>query len=178
MTTNALVLTPWMQPHQTASWEEAVTLVYLRKAEALEHYDATVSSPSITLRIPAVVRLKTMLVRFKSDVKFSRINVYTRDGFRCQYCGRKRPMKGLNYDHVLPRAKGGKTNWENIVSSCLECNERKDCRTPEEAGMRLLKRPIRPKSLPVASVFVLPRELPDVWKPYLDAAAGTLEHAG
>lgn len=167
MTTDALVLTPWMQPHQVACWEEAVTLVYLRKADALERYEATVSSPTVTLHIPAVVRLKTMLARLKTDVKFSRVNVYTRDGHRCQYCRKKCEMSGLNYDHVVPRAKGGRTTWENIVTSCLACNERKDCRTPEEAGMRLLKKPVRPRSLPIAGVFVPPPDVPELWRPYL-----------
>ena len=167
MTTNCLVLTPWMQPHQAVSWQEAVTIVYLKKAEVLEQYDAFVSSPSVRLRIPAVVRLKKMIARVKSDVKFSRINVYTRDGFRCQYCGLKRTMKHLNYDHVLPRSQGGKTVWENIVTSCIRCNLQKDCRTPEQAGMRLLRKPIKPKSLPLSGTFVLPTDVPAVWASYL-----------
>ena len=125
MPTDCLVLTPWMQPHQTVSWQEAVTLVYTKKGQPIEHYDEFVSSPSTTIQLPAVIRLKMMIATMKSDVKFSRINVYTRDGFRCQYCRVKKPMKGLNYDHVIPRAHGGKTSWENIVTSCIACNLKK-----------------------------------------------------
>jgi 5-methylcytosine-specific restriction endonuclease McrA len=167
MTTDCLVLTPWMQPHQIVSWEESVTLVYLKKGEAIEKYDAVVSSPSISFHIPAVLRLKKMLARIKSDVKFSRINVYTRDGFRCQYCGKKRVMKSLNYDHVVPRSRGGLTIWENIVTCCIPCNLGKDNKTPEEAGMKLIKRPVKPKSLPLSGTFLLPVKVPELWKPYV-----------
>ncbi len=142
----------------------------------LEHYDAFVSSPSVRLQVPAVVRLRKMIARVKADVKFSRINVYTRDGFRCQYCGLKRTTKHLNYDHVLPRSQGGKTVWDNIVTSCISCNLRKDCRTPEQAGMRLLKRPTKPKTLPLSGTFVLPKDVPGPWMPYL--GQGVLEDAG
>jgi len=176
MATNCLVLTPWMAPHQTASWQEAVTLVYLKKADALEHYDAHVSSPSMTIQLPAVVRLRKAIVRNKTDVKFSRINVYTRDGFRCQYCGLKRPMKNLNYDHVLPRSQGGKTLWENIVTSCIPCNLKKDCKTPEQAGMHLRKRPVKPKSLPMTGTFIPPADVSELWLPYLEQ--GVLDDVG
>ncbi len=171
MSTDCLILTPWMAPHQSVCWEEAVTLVYLKKADVLERYDAHVSSPSTTIQIPAVVRLKKTIARHKSDVKFSRINVYTRDGFRCQYCGSKRTMRNLNYDHVVPRSLGGPTTWENIVTSCIPCNLKKDCRTPEQAGMRLLKWPSRPRSLPLSGTFLPPKDVPDLWLPYLAPAA-------
>ena len=167
-TTDCLVLTPWMQPHQTISWEEAITLVYLDKAEALEHYDATVSSPSMTLHIPAVIRLKKKVALRKKDVKFSRANVYERDGYRCQFCGEKKSARQLTYDHVVPYSRGGKTEWTNIVTACGTCNRRKANRTPEEAGMRLLKKPIVPKALPLSGVFALPRIVPPSWLPYLE----------
>lgn len=176
MTSDCLILTPWMHPHQTVSWEEAVTIVYLKKGEALEHYEAHVSSPSVTIQLPAVIRLRSMVARLKTDVKFSRINVYTRDGFRCQYCGLKKTMKQLNYDHVLPRSQGGKTNWDNIVTSCFKCNLKKDCMTPEQAGMKLLKRPSRPKSLPLTGTFILPRRVPELWRPYIQT--GVLDETG
>jgi 5-methylcytosine-specific restriction endonuclease McrA len=171
LTTNCLVLTPWMQPHQSIEWQEAVTLVFLGKVEALEHYDAVVSSPSVTVHIPAVARLKKHVSRTKRDVKFSRMNVYTRDGFRCQFCGEKKAQRLLTYDHVVPFSRGGKTEWTNIVTACGGCNRRKANRTPEEAGMRLLKRPVRPKALPLAGVFALPSVVPVQWLPYLEESA-------
>jgi 5-methylcytosine-specific restriction endonuclease McrA len=76
-------------------------------------------------------------------------------------------MRALNYDHVLPRVRGGRTEWENIVTSCYACNDRKGSRTPEEAGMKLLRKPSKPKTLPVASTFYVDTaEIPPVWQPF------------
>jgi len=167
MTTNCLVLTPWMQPHQSVVWQEAVTLVFLGKAEALEHHDAVVSSPSITIQLPAVARLKKTVSRMKKDVKFSRLNVYARDGFRCQFCGEKKAQRLLTYDHVLPFSRGGKTEWTNIVTACQDCNLRKGARTPEQAGMRLLSRPVQPRWVPAVTITVSSRSVPEAWRDYL-----------
>ena len=162
-----LLLTAWMAPHKIIAWERAVVLLVLDKVDVLEEYDEEIRSLSWALRTPAVVRLKKAIGAKKHAVRFSRINVYTRDGFRCQYCGEKRAMRDLNYDHVLPRGKGGQTVWENIVTSCYACNDRKGSRTPEEAGMRLRKRPSRPTSLPVTPAFRVDlSEMPEPWLPY------------
>src|ERR1700686_1046450 len=144
----ALVLTPWMHPHRVTEWHESISLALSRKADVLEEYDEVVRSPSITVQIPAVLRLKKNLARPKTDEKFSRSNVYTRDQWTCQYCGEKKTPRQLTYDHVLPFSKGGKTDWHIIVSACGRCNRRKANKTPEKAGMRLLKHPVKPRSLP------------------------------
>jgi 5-methylcytosine-specific restriction endonuclease McrA len=81
----------------------------------------------------------------KTRVRFSRINIYTRDQDTCQYCGKHRKRSELNLDHVKPRSQGGTTCWENVVCSCIECNLRKGGRTPEQAHMKLLRTPERPK---------------------------------
>jgi 5-methylcytosine-specific restriction endonuclease McrA len=157
-----------MAPHRVVTWERAIVLVVLGKVDVLEEYDEEISAPSRSLRTPAVVRLKKGHAT-KQAVRFSRINVYTRDGFRCQYCGEKKGMRDLNYDHVLPRVRGGKTVWENIVTSCYACNDRKGSRTPEEAGMTLRKKPFKPSNLPVAPVLHVARsEMPEAWWPYCD----------
>src|SRR6185436_12761027 len=103
-----LLLTPWMAPQTIISWERAIILFFLGKVDVVEHYDKEIRSPSVALRTPAVVRLKNGTVRVKHTVRFSRANVYARDGFRCQYCGAKKGARDLNYDHVVPRVKGGK----------------------------------------------------------------------
>ena len=163
-----LLLTPWMAPHRVISWERSVVLVVLGKVDVLEAYDEEIRSPTFALRVPAVVRLKKGGAA-KQVVRFSRINVYTRDGFRCQYCGEKKAMRDLNYDHVVARVRGGKTVWENIVTSCYACNDRKGSRTPEEAGMTLRRKPFKPSSLPVTPVLCITRsEMPEVWSPYCD----------
>ncbi len=106
-----LMLTPWMAPHRVISWQRAIVLLYLGKVEVLEEYDERITAPSITLRTPAVVRLTKGSVSRKHKVRFSRVNIFTRDGFRCQYCGDRQGMDALNYDHVVPRVRGGKTVW-------------------------------------------------------------------
>jgi len=136
--------------------------------EVLEAYDEVVRSPSVEFQIPCVARLKRQLAGQKRGVKFSRFNVMTRDHFTCCYCGSRLPMRQLNYDHVLPRAQGGKTVWENIVTSCYPCNDRKASKTPEQAGMKLLRKPYKPKSLPLTTPLLnVHPDMPEPWKLYL-----------
>lgn len=167
---HTLVLTPWMSPHRIVPWHEGICLLVTGKVEVLESYTETVSSPSTTFEIPCVARLTRHINPFKKGVKFSRINVMTRDGFQCQYCGKRLPMRELNYDHVKPRIQGGKTVWENIVTSCYPCNDKKAGRTPEQAGMRLLKKPFRPKTLPMTTPALSVQHIPDSWRFYLTPA--------
>jgi 5-methylcytosine-specific restriction endonuclease McrA len=171
-----LLLTPWMAPHKIISWERAVVLLTLDKIDVLEEYDVEIRSPSVAMRTPAVVRLRKAGSTTKHAVRFSRINVYTRDGFRCQYCGERKEMRDLNYDHVVPRVRGGHTVWENIVTSCYACNDRKGSRTPEEAGMTLRRKPFKPTSLPVTPAFRVTRaEMPEAWLPYCGDHHGGIE---
>lgn len=169
-----LLLTPWMSPHRVLAWEDAIVLVYLDKVDVLETYPEVVRSPSTAMQMPAVVRLRRHVPPVKRGVKFSRVNVFTRDGYRCQFCGKKKPARELNYDHVVPRVQGGKTVWENIVTACAGpngCNAKKAGRTPEQAGMRLIRQPLRPKSLPICGPL-LPDLVPEPWKPYLQDVLG------
>lgn len=167
MNSHTLVLTPWMSAHRIVPWETAVCLVYTGKVEVLEEYDEVIRSPSHEMKVPCVVRLKKAVSQIKKGVKFSRVNVMTRDGFRCQYCGDRLPMSKLNYDHVIPRSQGGKTVWENIVTACYACNDRKAGRTPAQAGMKLLRLPTRPKTLPLTGPNLVYPGAPDVWSFYL-----------
>jgi 5-methylcytosine-specific restriction endonuclease McrA len=167
MTAQTLLLTPWMMPHKIIPWQTAVTMSFLGKVEVLEEYDEDIRSPNFAIKAPAVVRLKRPIGGMKRGVKFSRINVFARDDFRCQYCGTKRPLHELNYDHVVPRVQGGKTVWENIVTSCYDCNARKRGRTPDQAGMKLLRSPVKPKALPMGTVIPRdPKRIPEAWSPY------------
>lgn len=170
MEPQTLVLNPWMSPHRVCTWQEAVILLVTGKIDVLEEYEAEIHSPNWTLQVPAVIRLRKPVSTFKKGVKFSRINVLTRDRFTCQYCGKKAPMKDLNYDHVIPRIQGGKTVWDNIVTSCYPCNDKKGGRTPEQAKMHLVKKPVRPLTLPMTQPLLNLRDVPESWRPYLDAA--------
>ncbi len=158
-----LVLTATYQPHKIVSWQKAVTMIFLGKVEVLEEYDEEIRSVSITIRMPAVVRLLRVLRGKGRGLKFSRINVMTRDHFRCQYCGEKHAMRELTYDHVVPRSQGGRTTWENIVTACYECNRKKSGRTPQQAGMKLRAVPVKPKTLPTVTLRFDLGSMPDAW---------------
>lgn len=161
-----LVLTPMGTPSLLVPWETAITMVYLGKADVLEEYEDTVSSPSVTMRVPAVLCLRRHLSGVKKGVKFSRPNVYLRDRYTCQYCGVRKHPDDLNFDHVVPRVRGGKTTFTNIVTSCFPCNTRKAGRTPEEAGMRLLRKPFKPMTLPIEALTIPEAKVHAKWKPY------------
>jgi 5-methylcytosine-specific restriction endonuclease McrA len=102
----------------------------------------------------------------RRHVRFSRINIYARDRNTCQYCGERNPRGELNLDHVVPRTLGGRSTWENVVCSCIGCNRKKGGRTPVQAGMRLIRKPQRPRWSPVLSV-VNGREGYPEWRPFL-----------
>jgi 5-methylcytosine-specific restriction endonuclease McrA len=178
MTTRTLVLDQGYQPHRIVSWQRAVSLLFQDKVELVESYDDPLMTPeqakkahengwTFAIKIPAVVRLLSR-VRRKKAVRFSRINVLTRDDWTCQYCGVRLPSRKLNYDHVTPRSRGGRTVWENIVSCCYPCNAKKDNRTPQEAGMQLRKMPYKPRSLPVVAVhFDVTDSIPEQWRSFI-----------
>lgn len=100
------------------------------------------------------------------EVKFTRHNVFERDGYFCQYCGEKYDTAYLNLDHVIPKERGGKTTWENVVCSCIRCNSKKGNRTPQEAGMKLLKKPKKPKWRPLFISGKFP--IDESWERFLD----------
>lgn len=194
MDARTLVLTKSYMPHQIVHWTEAMTKVVNGKAMVLEDYAsdehvlATISEKRIRdfaqvakaypsysggdlcVRVPSVMRLTDWDGSVKRGVKFSRVNVFTRDGFRCQYCGEQKGMRELNYDHVVPRHLGGRTVWDNIVTSCYPCNSRKANRTPEQAGMRLRKQPYKPKTLPITLPKFDPKGIMPSWIPYFGSA--------
>ena len=164
------MLNAWMLPQRIIPWQEAITLWFLGKVDVLEEYDLFVASPSISVPLPAVVRLRRLVPNLRRGVKFSRANVFSRDGYTCQYCASKKSRSELSFDHVLPRTHGGRTGWENIVTACRPCNLKKRNRTPEQAGMRLLRKPVRPTALPIEPMSFGGREIPAEWRDYCLAA--------
>src|SRR5512147_1989704 len=104
-----LLLTQGYEPIRIISWQRAVTLLALDKVDVVEEYDVEIRAVSIIVRVPAVVRLRKTFRRHAKPVKFSRVNIYARDGYRCQYCGLKCSIDELTYDHVTPRSRGGRT---------------------------------------------------------------------
>ena len=171
-----LILNSWWQPHKIIPWQRSVFQLTQGKIKVIEAYPGeVVRSAYREFPLPSVAHLVKPVSQQKNGVKFSRLNVYTRDGFRCQYCGRRMPMKHLNYDHVVPRIKGGRTVWENIVTSCYTCNDRKGSRTLEQSGMRLLSQPHKPKSLPLVAPVWKTNRMPEAWAPYLNGVEVVVE---
>ena len=106
-----LLLNQGFEPIKVISWQRAISLLFLGKVEVLEEYDRDVHSVSLIIKVPAVVRLLRAFRRHARPVKFSRVNIYARDNYKCQYCGRKASISDLTYDHVVPRSQGGLTEW-------------------------------------------------------------------
>lgn len=127
--------------------------------------------------VPRVILLTTYDRVPQRYVRFSRVNVYARDRSECQYCGRRLPRAHLNLDHVVPRSRGGRSAWENVVCSCIECNRRKGDRTPTEAGMRLVRRPYRPQWTPFVARSHPWRRYDD-WLPFLHGSDTRLVEVG
>ena len=122
------------------TWQEAVKAKFLDRVDIVAEYDEVVRSPSMSIRIPSVVVLKDF-VKPQKRVAFTRFNLFLRDEFRCQYCGTKAE---LTFDHVIPRARGGITSWENVVAACAPCNLRKGSRSLRQSGLSLRKVPRQP----------------------------------
>src|SRR5205814_31225 len=133
-----------------------------------EYPDRYIRTPNWQVKMPSVVRLLKP-IRRRRAVKFSRQNVYARDGGRCQYCCARVAPSAFTYDHVVPRAQGGHTKWENVVVACIPCNQRKGGRTPAQAGMALRSTPARPKRLPDGADLGMAYRagMPEAWKDWL-----------
>jgi 5-methylcytosine-specific restriction endonuclease McrA len=167
MFTRTLLLTAWYFPIRALHWQDAVKMIYEETVDVLVEYDEELRSPSVTWQMPAVVRLRRNIKRVKLGVKFSRVNVYQRDRFTCQYCSQKKAFGELTYDHMVPRSRGGQTRFENIVTACKSCNARKGSLTCDQAGMFPLKTPVHPQALPLVAPLVHRGPVPPEWEPYL-----------
>jgi 5-methylcytosine-specific restriction endonuclease McrA len=165
--TRTLMIDQGYQPIRIVSWQRAITLIALDKVDVVEEYDAVIRAASLVVQAPAVVRLRTSVRWHAKPVKFSRINLYARDDYRCQYCGEQCAIDRLTYDHVVPRSRGGRTTWDNIVSCCYPCNAEKADRTPAEAQMTLRTVPARPRWLPAAQMRITARSVPELWRSYM-----------
>ena len=170
MTSNStLVLNASFEPLNIISWERAIQLLFQGKVEVLEESGTEVRSVTQTIRVPAVLRLLKFipLANRQQTVRFSRANVFLRDKFRCQYCEKRYPKTQLTLDHVIPVVQGGKKTWENIVTSCRPCNQKKGGRTPKQAGFTLVKKPKRPTWLSHGQLPTYAAVLPEIWQIYL-----------
>lgn len=126
-----------------------------------------VRSITVAIKVPSVVRLMGFVRFRRKDARYSRRNIYARDKYQCQYCGRQFPQDELTCDHVVPRSRGGRAEWTNIVTCCVRCNRRKGGQTPEEAGIQLIKKPTRPSWYWSFQVRFANKRPPREWWTYL-----------
>ena len=147
------------------SWQDAVKAVFLDRVQIVAEYKECVRSPSTEIRIPSVVELKDY-VKPQKQVAFTRFNLLLRDGLSCQCCGSK---GDLTFDHVVPRAKGGRTSWENVVAACSKCNLKKGSRDLHHSGLNLRKPPRRPGAEELRNIGrqFPPNHLHDSWVDFL-----------
>jgi len=164
---HVLLLNITYEPLKIINWKKAITMLCLGKVEVIEEYSRDIHSVSFTIKLPSVVRLLRMVKRPKTPVKFSRQNIYARDRYKCQYCGDRFSTEDLTYDHVIPKSRGGKTQWKNIVTCCIDCNRKKGGRIPSEASMKLIRKPKRPTWVPAIRITIGFREIPQTWRDYL-----------
>lgn len=161
-----LLLNQNYQPIKSLGWKKTFCLTFLNKVEILEQYKVIFRTCSKAYKLPAVIRLIEHVNIKYNTLKLSRYNIFTRDNNQCQYCAKKLNFKEMTIDHVIPKSLGGKNTWNNVVTCCAKCNVLKNNRTPQQANMKLIKRPKMPKN---SNLFYCDEEnnMPDEWKKWI-----------
>lgn len=160
-----LVLNQSHEPLNICRVRRAIVLIYNGKAEMLENGVGFIHSASDIFPIPSVIRLERLIKRPRQKRKLTRLGVFHRDNYTCQYCGRE--SRELTLDHVIPRYRGGEHTWENVVSACIPCNRHKAGRTIEQARMRLICQPSRPRGNTPFFISYHYLKRPSEWQKYL-----------
>lgn len=159
-----LILNNTYQPLGVVDWQRAITLFYLDKVNILEYYeDFELRTINKNYKCPSIVITKEFAKFSVRNVRFCRENVFIRDNFTCQYCGKKKSRNDLTLDHIIPKSKGGTASWLNCCTCCKGCNSWKADMTPQEAGMKLLNKPHRP----TWETSLLKTEIPTEWRRYI-----------
>ncbi|MBT6442317.1 MAG: HNH endonuclease [Alphaproteobacteria bacterium] len=149
-------------------WQDAVKAAFLERVDIVSEYDRVVRSPSHEIRLPSVIALKEYVPMARRPA-FTRFNVFLRDGFACQYCSGRFPVEDLTFDHVIPRSRGGRTMWSNVVTACSRCNLAKADQMPRACRMHPRIKPIHPSTaqLHESGRSFPPRFLHESWRDYL-----------
>jgi 5-methylcytosine-specific restriction endonuclease McrA len=155
-------------PLSVWSWQDAVKAVFLDRVNIVSEYEEEVRSPSFSMRLPSVIALKHY-VPLSRNPAFTRFNVFLRDRFACQYCGDTPGTSELTFDHVIPRSRGGQTNWDNVVAACSDCNLIKGNRLPDVCGMIPARAPVEPTNhrLQTNGRAFPPNFLHESWRDFL-----------
>ncbi|MDR0534083.1 MAG: HNH endonuclease [Verrucomicrobiales bacterium] len=190
-----LVLNRLWQAVSVCSAKRALSLLYLGHAEVVDNAGGSYATLDFMewsdfsrhandedcfhtikfkVRVPQIIVLVLFDKMPRKEVKLTRNNIFERDSYTCQYCARKFERKDLNIDHVIPRDRGGRTTWENVVTSCVPCNTRKSNHLAHQIGMQLLRKPKKPK-LRTFINFQISTVPHDSWKHFLDLAYWNVE---
>lgn len=175
----------WVAIH-IAPVRRAMTLLYIGVARAVHPTDYSVYdfedwlelsqdglggryvyTPTLRVRVPEVIQLGIFNGFYRHEIRFSRSSIFERDMSTCQYCGRRLPKSQLTIDHVVPQSRNGEETWENLVLACVDCNVKKANRTPEEAEMPLIRRPVKPAWMPHFGSRI-PSDQLDSWRRFLN----------
>lgn len=186
---DVLVLNRSFLAVQIIPWQRALSLVYLDHARVVDEDYRTysfedwrelsgvmhqspsgfVQTPHFKIAIPDVIALRYFDGLPRNEGKFTRRNIYEHYGYRCAYCGVKFATSDLNLEHIIPRSRGGRTDWANVVTACIPCNLRKGNRLPEEANMKLLVKPTKPAWTGVAALAFRPGfKIRQSWQRFVD----------
>lgn len=158
-------------PVKIISWQKAMILFLSNRAEVVDEYDdKLIRTVSKSFKLPKILRL-FQTHKLSRNVKFTRMNVFYRDNFQCQYCALKLSSSELTFDHVIPVSQDGKTNWDNVVTCCRNCNSKKGSKTPKEANMQLLRPPRKPRWSPELCLRLLENDPAEWWNFFPESTA-------
>jgi len=161
---HVLVLNQNYEPMTICSVRKAVILIFLGKAEMIEVMEGkAIQSITSSFPFPSIVRLSSFVHKRRKGIMLSRKNILKRDNYQCQYCGSR--SAGMTVDHIVPKMRGGRDAWDNLVAACIRCNNKKGNMTPDEASMPLLTVPRKPHPLSFIQSHVHTTDVR--WKPYL-----------
>ncbi|MFC1934828.1 HNH endonuclease [Chloroflexota bacterium] len=169
-----LVLNQSYEPLAVCRARRAVVLIFRGNAEMLENGVGFIHSATNTFPLPSVIRLDYLVKRPHRQRKLTRFEIFNRDRYTCQYCGKQ--TRQLTLDHIMPRYRSGRYTWENVVSACVACNRRKAGRTPEEAKMKLLHQPAPPSNNPLFNIPYNYLQTQHEWLKYLPQRGADLSH--
>jgi len=160
-----LVLNQNYQPLNICNVKRALALILLEKAESTVDGQELIKSPAQSFNIPIVIRLMSYINKPIHQRKISRQGILFRDQNTCQYCGKS--SESLTLDHIIPKSRGGKHTWENVVAACIKCNHKKAGSTPQEAKMKLINKAKKPN---INSSYMIRGKTAKEWKPFLISA--------
>ena len=149
-------------------WQDTIKAVFLERVNIVAEYDIKVSASSFSMKLPSVISLKKFIALDKR-IPFTRFNLFLRDQFTCQYCSKKFKASELTFDHVISRSRGGISSWDNVVSACFKCNNKKGSLSCIDANMKLIRKPKKPSHYELREMGKLfpPNYLHHTWNDFL-----------